>query len=265
YTKEIANVNGDASFAWDVNGTSVYGMAAHPYSPDHFLVAAGEYLVEHASDGSLVFAAEGERFYRALSSMAKVFDTSAGSSLQCHTQDFNADAGGYMHVFHSGRALFLTAEIKAAQLLRDMDATFGMVPIPKLDETQDSYYGDFASQCVFYTIPVTNNNTKETALASDYLSYLSNRDLLPVYYESVVEQKGLRNQDSIEMLDIVLSSKTVELSTLFGWNGGLIANLRSKVFAGESDAASIIEAHKNQMESSIAATIDAINYTKENS
>ena len=145
-----------------------------------------------------------------------------------------------------------------------MDATFGMVPIPKLDESQESYLGDFVSNCVYYTVPVTNTHLTETAAASDYLSYLSNRDLLPVYYDTVVEQKGLRNQDSIEMLDIVLSSKTVDLSTLFGWNGALVTSLRSKYFSGKDDVASIIEKQKTKIEQSISDTLTTIENTKEN-
>ena len=265
YTKQIANLNGDSSFKWDPNGNAFYGMSCHPYAPDHFLISAGETIVDIAADGSLVFAAEGERFYRAVSAMASVFDTTSGSSMEADTEDFSIEKGGYMHVFHSGRSLFLTAEIKAAQLLRDMEATFGMVPIPKLDEAQEGYFGDFVSSCMYYTVPVTNTHLSETAAASDYLSFLSNRDLLPVYYDSVVEQKGLRNQDSIEMLDIVLSSKTVDLSTLFGWNGNLVSSLRSKYFTGKDDVASIIEKQKTKIETSIANTLDAITYTKENS
>ena len=264
YTKQIANLNGDNSFKWNSNGNAFYGMSCHPYAPDHFLISAGETIVDIANDGSIVFAAEGERFYRAVSALASVFDTSAGAALEASTTDFDVEAGGYMHVFHSGRSLFLTAEIKAAQLLRDMDATFGMVPIPKLDEAQEGYLGDFVSSCLYYAVPVTNTHLTETAAASDYLSYLSNRDLLPVYYDTVVEQKGLRNQDSIEMLDIVLSSKTVDLSTLFGWNSTLVTNLRTKYFSGKDDVASIIEKQKSKIEQSISDTLATIENTKEN-
>lgn len=264
YIKPIANLNGDSSFVWNANGNAFYGMSCHPNAPDHFLISAGETIVETANDGTLVFTAEGERFHRAVSALASVFDKTAGGSLEAHTTDFDAELGGYMHVFHSGRSLFLTAEIKAAQLLRDMEATFGMVPIPKLDEQQEMYLGDFVSSCVFYAIPVTNTHLTETAAASDYLSYLSNRDLLPVYYNTVVEQKGLRNQDSIEMLDIVLSSKTVDLSTLFGWNASLVSSLRAKYFSGNDDVASIIEREKKKIDKSIADTLEAITYTKEN-
>lgn len=265
YTKTIANLNGDANFNYKKDGTCIWGMSCHPYYPDHQLIAAGEKIVEAASDGSLVFGAEDERFFSVISKMAQVLNQSDGSAISASTEDVSEDAGGYIYIFSAGRALFMTGEIKAAQQLRDMDETFGCVPIPKYDESQESYYGDFVSQCLYYTIPVTNSHIEETALASDYLSYLSMRDVLPVYYGNVVEQKGLRNEDSIEMLDIVLSSKTVDLSTLFGWNNILVPTLRSKVFSGRDDVASTVEKQKKKIIASIDDTLAAIQMTKENS
>ena len=170
-----------------------------------------------------------------------------------------------MHTFHSGRSLFLTAEIKAAQLLRDMDATFGVVPLPKLDETQEDYRCDFVQSCLFYTIPVTNAHLYETAVASDYLSYLGMRDILPIYYENVVEQKGLRNEDSIEMLDIVLSNKTIDIANVFGWGMTLNQTISKELFKGSDAIASILEKQKSKIEKSIQDMLGAIAQSQENS
>ena len=265
YTKSIANLNGDSDFKWDKNGNAIYGIAAHPDAPAHFITASGEYTVRADQDGELYFAPENDRYYSVISALAKMLDTSAGSALAASSDDFNADLGGYMHTFHSGRSLFLTAEIKAAQLLRDMDATFGVVPLPKLDETQEDYRCDFVQSCLFYTIPVTNAHLYETAVASDYLSYLGMRDILPIYYENVVEQKGLRNEDSIEMLDIVLSNKTIDIANVFGWGMTLNQTISKELFKGSDAIASILEKQKSKIEKSIQDILGAIAQSQENS
>lgn len=264
YTKAIANLNGDSNFKWDKNGNAFYGMSAHPSSLAHFITAADEYIVRSNDNGDLVYGAENERFFTVMSSLAKLFDTSAGSSLAASSDDFNADAGGYMHTFHSGRSLFLTAEIKAAQLLRDMEATFGIVPLPKLDEAQESYRCDFVASCLFYTIPVTNTHLTETAAASDYLSYRSQRDVIPVYYENVVEQKGLRNEDSIEMLDIVLNNKTIDIANVFGWSTNLMNSFNTLLFKGSDAVASHVEKQQTKIEKSISELMDAVAFSQEN-
>ncbi|MBE6659599.1 MAG: hypothetical protein E7604_14305 [Ruminococcaceae bacterium] len=265
YTKAIANLNGDASFVWNKDGNCIYGMSAHSNAGEHFITAAGESFVSNDADGNIAFRADSNRFFNVITKLAGLFDTSAGYSLAANTDDFNADLGGYMHVFHSGRSLFLTAEIKAAQLLRDMEASFGLVPIPKYDESQENYRCDFVNACLFYTIPITNTHLTETAAASDYLSYLSSREVIPLYYENVVEQKGLRDEDSIEMLDIVLSNKTVDLGNLFGWSASLFEAIRGKLFAGSDAVASLVERHKKTIQKSIDNTLEAIEITKSNS
>lgn len=264
YCKAITNMNGDASFTWDKNGNAVYGISAHSNCSDKFILGAGEYYIDKGKDGSLTFAATDERFHNVLSKLAGILDLSTGYTIYGSNTDFDADLGGYVYVFSVGRALFMTGEIKAAQELRDMNDTFGIVPYPKYDESQDSYYHSFVSQCMYYTVPVTNTHLTETAVISDYTSYLSYRDVLPVFYDNVVEQKGLRNEDSIEMLDIALSTETVDLAFLFGWSSSLVDTIRTNLFKGQTDYASTIEKQKKSIDKKIDQTLEAIENTKGN-
>lgn len=265
YTKAITNMNGDASFAWNNSGNAIYGMSIHSFAPDKFILGANEYFIERDESGELQFAANDERFFNVLESLTPIICGDTGYAIFGSNIDFDAEAGGYMHIFASGRSLFLTAEIKGAQLLRDMNDTFGIVPYPKYDENQDSYYSSFVNQCLFYTIPVTNTHLKETAVISDYTSYVSMQDVLPVYYGNVVEQKGLRNEDSIEMLDIILNTKSVDLGILFGWTSSILDSMRSNLYEGNSNTASLIEKQEKSIVKNMEKTVEAIRASIENS
>ena len=258
YCKAVTNMNGDSSFTWDKSGNAFYGMSIHEFASDKFILGAGEYCIEKNDQGDLVFAAEGDRFFNVLTALGNIMNKSTGYTVFGSNTDFDADAGGYMYIFESGRSLFLTAEIKGAQLLRNMNDTFGILPYPKYEEAQESYYSSFVNQCLFYTIPSTNTHIEETTIISDYTSYLSMQDVLPVYYGNVVEQKGLRNQDSIEMLDIVLSTKTVDLGILFGWTNTLLENLRTKLYNGATDIASYVGKQQSSIEKKMNKTVEAI-------
>ena len=258
YTKAIANMNGDASFKWNMSGNAIYGISLHQLSSDKFVLGAGEYFIEKNDGGELTFAANDDRFYNVVNKLSELLDNNTGYAIYSSNTDFDAEAGGYMYIFESGRSMFLTAEIKGAQLLRNMEDTFGIVPYPKYDEAQDSYYSSFVNQCYFYTIPVTNQNVRETAIISDYTSYLSMKDVLPVYYGNVVEQKGLRNQDSIEMLDIILGTKSVDLGILFGWSNALLESMRDKFYAGTLDIASLIQKQQAAVEKKMNKTVEAV-------
>ena len=91
------------------------------------------------------------------------------------------------------------------------------------------------------------------------------RDILPIYYENVVEQKGLRNEDSIEMLDIVLSNKTIDIANVFGWGMTLNQTISKELFKGSDAIASILEKQKSKIEKSIQDMLDAIAQSQENS
>ena len=265
YIKPVTNLNGDASFKWSQTGTCMYGISAHVNAPDKFILGCGEYFIEKDKSGALSFGATDEQFYNSLSKIASVLDNTSGLTINASTTDFDAEAGGYMYIFSVGRSLFLTAEIKAAQELRDMKDTFGILPYPKYDEAQETYHSSFVNQCLFYTIPVTNSHLKETAIISDVTSYQSYMDVLPVYYNTIVEQKGLRNEDSIEMLNIIRSSNSVELGVLFGWTSDLMTTIRTKLYAGDGALASTIEKKQSTIEKNIQKTMDAIHTTQANS
>ena len=174
-----------------------------------------------------------------------------GQTLEANTDDFNAELGGYLHVFSTGRSLFVTGEIKAAQTLRDMTDTFGIIPFPKYDESQEDYVTDLVLQLFYLTIPITNQRLDMTATIVEAMTHDSFTDVIPVYYEQTVEQKGLRNNESIEMLEIMRQTRTVDPGVVFGWTNTLNETIRTKLFAGDANVASDIESAKTSIETNI--------------
>ena len=85
-------------------------------------------------------------------------------------------------------------------------------------------------------IPVTNPDISEAALIMDAFSYMTYKDVLPVYYDVSLSQKGLRNEDSIEML---ISSATRAISTSASATAGRIRSIRrSKTLSRSATAQS---------------------------
>ena len=192
-----------------------------------------------------------ERFYNVISKLAVLLSGDDGQTLEANTDDFNAELGGYLHVFSTGRSLFVTGEIKAAQTLRDMTDTFGIIPFPKYDESQEDYITDLVLQLFYLTIPITNQRLDMTATIVEAMTHDSFTDVVPVYYEQTVEQKGLRNDESIEMLEIMRQTRTVDPGVVFGWTNTLNETIRTKLFAGDANVASDIESAKTSIETNI--------------
>ncbi|MCR5264246.1 MAG: extracellular solute-binding protein [Clostridiales bacterium] len=250
YCSAMATLNSEQEFKWNENGDALFGLASHPNAPDKFVYSAGERYVLTDDDGKPYFAAGGERFLQVADKLSQLFGTK-GVTLNADSDDWNAGKGGYVYVFANRRSAFLTAEIKTALRLREMDDTFGIVPLPKLDESQESYYTTMMNNYCMMLIPSSNKDPNTSAAVMDAIAMASHYDVLPVYYDSVVSQKGLRNEDSIEMLQIMRATRGVDMAVVYNWNADLASSLRNKFTKGDADVASLVEKYRPKIETSM--------------
>lgn len=259
YQKAAVALNGDEGWAWNMNGNCVYGMSTHgDNAHNYFFYSTMARFIELDKDRLPVFKADSELFYDRVTRIAALFDTKAGLTFKGHTSDFSAELGGYFYVFANGRALFLTIGLKGANQLRDYDLAFGIVPFPKYDEAQEEYCTTTSTNVLLFTIPVTCAALERTAVVLDVLSYESYVNVKPVFYETTVQQKGLRNENSIEMLDYLFANRGMDLGVQLGWATSLTNSIRTLLYNGEDGAASIVEAQRNAVEAKAAAYIEAL-------
>ena len=253
YCAAVCNLNGDENYSYKKDGNVFWGLVTHDNgAPEKFLYSAGVRYVQTDAEGNINFTLSGDHVYSVFDKMAYLLNQDMGMTIKGHTTDFDADLGGYMHIFTARRSMFLTAEIKAAQLMRDMEDTFGIVPFPKYDESQENYQSTIVSTMLYWCIPATNSKVDMTSTISEVLTHESYENVIPVYYNSVVEHKGLRNEDSIEMLDIMRQNKGVDIGAIYAWNFDLSASLRTLIYKGDSQVASTIAKAQPGIEAKIA-------------
>lgn len=138
-----------------------------------------------------------------------------------------------------------------------MESTFGLLPLPKYDEEQENYIAYVNPIACLLTIPVTNKETHRTGVLIDAMTYESYKDVLPVYYNVSVEHKGLRNDESIEMLDIVRNNRSTQFSNLYGITSDLNNSLQSVVLDATGTAASTIAAAESTVEQNLENVLAA--------
>jgi hypothetical protein len=98
-----------------------------------------------------------------------------------------------------------------------MTADFGILPHPKYDENQTEYYNGTAHVVPIFAIPITNPDPERTGIFIDALTALSATTITPAYYTISLEGKFTRDEDSIEMLDIIRSSRIYDLAVIYNW------------------------------------------------
>nr|MBQ4318130.1 hypothetical protein [Clostridia bacterium] len=87
--------------------------------------------------------------------------------------------------------------------------------------------------------------------------YDSYNDVLPIYRDSTLSQKGLRDEESIEMLNIIIDGRITELGKVYGFINDMEKELETMFLAGENTAASIMAKYEKTIPAAIDALIEA--------
>ncbi|MCI8388858.1 MAG: extracellular solute-binding protein [Clostridiales bacterium] len=159
--------------------------------------------------------------------------------------------------FQEGRSLFMTEVLNCANKLRPYDIDFGLLPVPKYDESQDEYITYVDAWCISpIVVPVNVENPDRVGFMIQALAEASQQFLTSPYYDVVLSRKVLRDNESAEMLDIVLNNFVLENTDLYSWSG--IQDTLRKGMANGDELSSIIAANKSSLENSMKKTIEAI-------
>lgn len=204
------------------------------------LSAAGEPMVQ-IIDGKLAWTAGSEHFYSVCDKLAKIMSDSSGAM-------YHKELYGVATKFTLNRALLSCGEIATTQTLRSAEFAFGVLPYPKYDENQSRYYSRKSWPSAGVSIPVTAPDPEMAGALADSLNYLAKEIVWPVYRGLVLEQKNLRNEESIEMLDIILNSGMPEIATIYNVGAGVRDSVGLKLMKGITDIASVIASRSASVE-----------------
>ena len=255
YTEAGSNLNGDDSFGWKNDGNSVYGLATWSNGIYAMLRSADAVFTKTDSDGKPYITAGESHFINVCEMLANELYAVEGEYIN---KNVSNSPEHYEEIFKNGRALMLVAQIKTSNKYRELDDTFGMLPLPKYDEAQEDYISFMPESCALMCIPMTNPDAETTAALIDAFSYVSYKDVLPVYYEVNVSQKGLRNEESIEMLDIIRNNRVIDVANIFGWTTDMQNAVRTKLEAGDANVVSTVESYRSAADAAILSTFEAL-------
>ncbi len=248
YVSASVNLNGDDSFQVKDDGNCIYAMSAHTTAPIAFLHAANIRFYERDANGETTLTLGTDSFYTALEKIAKMCTIPDGKIT--YKNDVLSVPTSYLGLFANDRSQFITCELKSAMELRSMESSFGLVPMPKLTEDQEGYHSLVTNCCEFLAIPVTQDDASRAGLILDALTYESWEDVLPIYYDITVSQKGLRNEDSIEMMKIIRDNRSIDFMSTYKISGSFTDAIGKIVQAGSGDvstAASTVATHETSV------------------
>jgi ABC-type glycerol-3-phosphate transport system substrate-binding protein len=244
YMKAAVNLNGDTDWKFSLEGNAVYGMTFWEQTTPALMYGCGLDYIKLDADGIPHLNVENEHFYNVTAKIAEMFKTKG------ETVYLNQSAQGlhYEDAFRDGRSLFTLAQLKGSTKFRDMEDAYGILPAPKYDEAQERYYSFCTSNIVASTIPVTCGDPHRAAAIIDAMAYHAYADILPVYYGVNVQQKQMRNEDSIEMLAIIGDTRAINIGNIYGWTTDLDTAIYKQLSAGNASIASIVASYTPKVE-----------------
>ena len=141
-------------------------------------------------------------------------------------------------IFSDGKVLFWAVHMSTVSGMREFDAKFGILPIPKRDASQKEYisYTDAGAVNGYY-VPSNVKNPTMVGYVVEGMAALSEKYIEPAYYESALVQRGVYDWDSKEMLDIIYKTKKLDIADIYGF-GDVVSLVENNCNGSKADLAS---------------------------
>lgn len=170
-----------------------------------FIVSADMTYVHPENDGTLTLAMNNERSVKLLEKLNDIFYADGTGSIYTDLNPNSPTADPEAtNIFKSGRALFLAYNrLGSFENLRDMKDEVGILPYPKMDETQKEYITSSHDTTEIGVIPVTVSKFDTICAVLEVLCRETQKIVLPAYYETGLKVKYSRDDYSSQMIDII--------------------------------------------------------------
>lgn len=193
----IKDLNGDGAIDYE-NDRYGFGSWVYEATPAFYVSLGAESVVK--DDNNLPkLNINNERTFKVLDKMIEVFKDGNGAFMNTTAQGYGVSE----KMFKEGRLLFCQTVLDDLPSLRNMEDDFGFLPHPKLNEEQENYYSRVVNFASLTYVPITNQKLELTSALLEYMAYLSERDLIPTFYDVILTVKTTRDTDSEEMISII--------------------------------------------------------------
>ena len=140
--------------------------------------------------------------------------------------------------FRNDLGLFYVAGLLTYTLMREMESEYGLLPLPKLDAAQASYCTTInQGNCSTVTVPISCQDPDAVGFMLEALAYESQKTLTPAYFDVALQRKYMSDEESRDMLAIILENRTIDLAVAFGF-GNIFGTLSDMTKAKNTDFAS---------------------------
>ena len=208
--KAARDLNGDGK----MDEQDCWGIGVNRYTHvDCFQYAFDVPITTRDAKGLPVFSVNCEKMATMTAKLVNFLNTDYAYICNDGTRGFKEG------MFENNQGLFMTSWLGNAADLREMDADFGIIPYPKYDKAQEKYQTYYLDRTSSFVIPITTD-LNYTASIAEAMACESYKTVVPAFYDTALKSKYARDDDSQEMIDIILEGVVFDFANIFAVSWG---------------------------------------------
>ena len=250
------------------NYADQYGFGVTVAVVDAMFSASGEKLVTRDANGDFMLSPVTARIEAVYSKISDILSdkniTAGGWNIGKIEGEIRSPGGAGWYAiddkFLNNTVLFVDIDVGIMMDFRAMETDFGIVPVPKFDDSQKNYSVYAYPFYPMLTIPSAyagdGDSLDMIGAVMEGLASASYKHLTPAFYDTAFATKYTRDDESIEMLDIILRSRIYDWMTMFNF-GNIYSNIHTQIQKDSLNIVSLFEKYEEKAKSDIQKVVDA--------
>ena len=264
-TKKVHHMHG-SQMSYDPSVGDVWGMVAQSYDYYAFMLGCGQPMIDMSGEVPTMRIDEEENIQAFMDVYELLLDSD-----NVGVADFFGrwDSGVYGQettIFTSGNALFMPGTINSVfgEAMKNAEIKYGIIPMPMRNSGQQENYTTSVSVywCPAISIPTSNvEKLDATCYALEAMAFYGKKLVTPEYYDRTLSYKRFKDDESLEMLDLIFRNRTYDIGAIFdfttGANGSGMLYFYTSLLGAKSDGImSAFEAKQESFQGGIDALIE---------
>ena len=140
-------------------------------------------------------------------------------------------------MLENNQVLFLCEKFSRLDMIRDVQTDFTVVPVPKLDDTIESYGSLTHDDTVILCIPVISANVKTSTAVMEKLGYYYYYDVMPEYFDVILKNKYRRDSSDAasQVIDLIHDSMKTDFAYIYNYGmSNMMLSLRDLIGVSKS-------------------------------